>query len=105
MMTLKKGDTVLVLSGRERGKKGVIERTYPSLSRVVVTGVNIRKRHMKPSKTQPKGGILEFPAALNRSSVMLVCPHCSKPTRIKHQVDGDSKVRICAHCSSSLETK
>ena len=104
-MTLKKGDTVQILSGRERGKQGVIERVYPLLSRVVVTGINIRKRHVKPSKTQPKGGILEFPAPLYRSAVMLICPHCSKPTRIKHQVENDSKVRICSHCASSLETK
>ena len=104
-MTIKKGDTVQVIAGREKGKSGVIEKILPEVSRVVVSGVNIRKHHLKPNKNRPKGGISEFPAPFNRANVMLVCPHCSKPTRIKHSIEGTTKYRSCMHCQASLDSK
>ncbi len=104
-MTIKKGDNVLVLSGKSKGQKGIVERTIPLEEKVVVTGANIMKRHLKPSKTQPRGGIVERPAAMARSKVMLVCPHCSKPTRIRHTVGETGKHRSCQFCNGNLDTK
>ena len=105
-MTIKKGDTVFVLTGKDKGKKGPVEKSLAESSRVVVSGVNMQKRHLKPSKTRPKGGISEFAAPMDRSKVMLVCPHCSKPTRIKVTLGEDGKkYRSCLHCQASLDSK
>lgn len=104
-MNIKKGDTVLVLSGREKGKKGVVEQAVQARDKVVITGINIRKHHLKPSKNRPRGGIAELPAPLARSTVMIICPHCSKPSRVKMVVsDQGSKYRACQHCQGSLDT-
>lgn len=105
-MNIKKGDTILVLSGREKGKRGVVEVTSPASNRLVVNGLNIRKHHLKPSKSSPRGGIAEIPAPLPRAAVMVVCPHCSKPTRIKMTItEQGTKYRACQHCQGSLDTK
>jgi large subunit ribosomal protein L24 len=80
-MTIKKGDNVLVISGREKGKRGVIERVIPALNRVVITGINLRKRHLKPSKKHPRGGIVEIPTALHRSNVMVIDTATERPVR------------------------
>jgi large subunit ribosomal protein L24 len=105
-MNIKKGDTILVLSGREKGKRGTVEVTSPTSNRVVVAGLNIRKRHLKPSKSSPRGGIAEISAPLPRASVMIVCPHCSKPSRVKMIIsEQGSKYRACQHCQGSLDTK
>lgn len=101
---IKKGDTVMVISGRDKGKRGVVEKYFPQLSKAVVSGVNIRKHHLKPSKSRPKGGIAEYPAPFNRSNLMPICPHCSKPSRVKFMFSEDtSKHRICGHCAGSLD--
>lgn len=103
-MNLKKGDKVLVSSGRAKGSQGTIEKTVPEKNRVVVAGVNIRKKSVKPSKNAPKGGIIEYPAALSRDNVMIICPHCSKPTRVGSTIGADNKkYRYCKHCKGSLD--
>ena len=105
-MTIKKGDTVHIIAGKEKGKQGVVEKSILSTNRVIVTGINIRKHHLKPTKTRPKGGIAEFPGSLSRANVMIVCPHCSRPTRIKHTAGADNKkYRYCSHCQASLDSK
>ena len=105
-MTIKKGDTIQVLSGRDKGKKGVVELAAPNSDRVVVAGLNMRTHHLKPSKSNPRGGLAQMPAPLKRSTVMVVCPHCSKPTRIKMLIsDTGVKNRACLHCGDSLDTK
>ena len=68
-MTIKKGDSVLIISGKDKGKQGEVIRVIPATNRVVVAGVNIRKHHLKPSKTQPRGGIVELPGTIHRSNV------------------------------------
>ena len=102
-MSIKKGDTVAVIAGREKGKQGTVEKVIAADNRVVVTGINIRKRHLKPTRTQPRGGILEMPAPFSRSNVMIVCPHCSKPTRIRHTATENGFFRSCVHCAGSLD--
>lgn len=93
-MNIKKGDLVQVIAGKDKGKRGVIEQVLPAKNRVVVTGINIVKRHIKPSQKQPRGGIIEKPASMDRSNVMVVSPETDKPTRIKHKVaDNGTKFR------------
>lgn len=105
-MNIKKGDNVYIIAGREKGKQGAVEKTYPEANKLVITGVNIRKRHLKPSRTHGKGGIIEYPGPLTRANVMVICPHCAKTTRIKSTVGADNKkYRHCMHCQGSLDTK
>ena len=104
-MTLKKGDTVRVIAGREKGKQGVVESSMPTIGRVVIAGVNLRKHHLKPNKNRPKGGISEYPAAMSQANVTILCPHCSQTTRVKIQVaDDGKKYRACRKCFSSLDS-
>ena len=130
---IRKGDTVVVLAGKDAGKRGVVDQVLrrdasPSGSRsvfrrnspaggtkVVIEGVNIAKRHTKPRQSAgandrtPKihqGGILEIAQPLPISRVMLVCPSCSRPTRIAHAtLDTGRRVRLCRHCGQQLEVK
>lgn len=94
-MKLKKGDAVVVISGKEKGKKGTITRVLPKESRVVVGGLNLVKRHSKPSKNSPQGGMVTKESPLHVSNVALSDPKTGKPTRVgfKHLEDG-SKVRV-----------
>jgi large subunit ribosomal protein L24 len=139
---VRKGDTVLVLSGKDAGKQGTVERVItntaalhhvsplsgaksqrtrrgfwkPASARpvsVVVEGLNIAKRHTKPRQTQgrtdraPKiqqGGILDIAKPIDLSNVMLVCPNCKEPTRVRHTVlDDGRRVRVCSHCDKAIE--
>ncbi|MEI6477874.1 MAG: 50S ribosomal protein L24 [bacterium] len=102
-MTIKKGDQIQVIAGRDKGKRGVVEKVIAETSRVVVGGVNIRKHHLKRSSSRPQGGIIEMPGAFSRANVMVVCPHCSKLTRIAHTISEQSKFRSCIHCKGSLD--
>lgn len=92
---LKKGDRVKVMRGNERGKEGTIMRVDREKNRVVVEGVNVRKRHMKPSQTNPEGGIVSFEAPLAASNVMLLDPASGNPTRVRAQRAADgTKERV-----------
>jgi len=102
-VNIRKDDTVLVMSGKYAGKKGKVLRANPSEGRLVVQGVNIHKKHQKPTKDLPQGGIIEAEGPISRSSVMLVCPRCSKPTRIRARVEGDKKVRVCLKCGEAID--
>ncbi len=103
-MGVKKNDTVVVIAGDEKGKKGRVLAIYPEKKRLVVERLNIIKRHMKPSRKYTQGGIIEKEAPIHRSNVMLVCPKCDKPTRIKQRVLEDGvKVRVCEKCKEVLD--
>lgn len=102
-MHVKKGDTVVVLSGKDKGKQGKIVTALPKKSKVVVEGVNKVKRHTKPSQSNPQGGIITKEAAIASSKVMLVCPACKKPTRIKKTVVAGSYVRTCKKCGEVID--
>ncbi|HET8655052.1 MAG TPA: 50S ribosomal protein L24 [Longimicrobiaceae bacterium] len=94
-MHIRRGDRVRVLRGNERGKEGTVLRVDREKNRVVVEGVNIRKRHMKPSALNPEGGIVSFEAPLAASNVMLLDPHSGEPTRVRAQANPDgSKERL-----------
>ena len=102
-MRIKTGDSVIVIAGKEKGKKGKVLATYPKTERVVVEGLNKVKRHTKPTQNNPQGGIIEKEAALHVSNVMLIDPESGKPTRIKmgQQADG-TKVRTAVKSGKAI---
>lgn len=98
-LSIKKNDSVLVITGKEKGKKGRVISVSPARSKILIERINIIKRHMKPSKKYSQGGIIEKEASLHISNVMLVCPKCDKPTRIGSTILSDGKkVRACKKC-------
>lgn len=95
-MKIRKGDTVQVISGASKGKQGTVLRVEPEKNRVVVEGVNVRKRHMKPSQTNPEGGIVQFEAPIHASNVMLLDPASGEPTRVRRQAGEDGRAERVA---------
>ncbi len=93
-MKIKKGDNVIVISGKDKGKGGKVTRSFPTLDKVVVEGVNIKKRHKKGRNTEQKGQIVEFSAPMHVSNLMIKDPKTGKPTRIGMKIDGKKKIRI-----------
>ncbi|WP_205007168.1 50S ribosomal protein L24 [Sporolactobacillus spathodeae] len=93
-MHVKKGDKVQVITGKDKGKQGVILAAYPDKERVLVEGVNIIKKHSKPTQASPQGGIIEREAPIHVSNVMLLDPKTNEPTRVGHQVVDGKKVRV-----------
>lgn len=101
---IKKNDTILVITGKEKGKKGRVLSVSPLKDQLLIEKVNIIKRHMKPSRKYTQGGIIEKEAPLHISNVMLVCPKCSKPTRIGNSLLQDGrKVRMCKKCREVID--
>ena len=102
-MTIKTGDNVIVIAGKEKGKSGKVISVNNEANKVVVENINIVSKHQKPRSQQDKGGIIKKPAAIDASNVMVVCPVCGKATRVGHtEIDG-KKVRICKKCNASLD--
>ena len=101
-MKIKKGDTVVVLSGKDKGKQGKILEVMPKEGKVVVEKINVVSRHTKPRKQGDQGGILKKEAPLCACKVQKVCPKCNKPTRIGHKVEGGKKVRVCKKCGAEI---
>jgi large subunit ribosomal protein L24 len=108
-LDLAPGDTVMVTAGKDRGKTGEVLRTLPKQGRIVVQGVNVVRRHTKAGQTVGgnrvmQGGIVDFEAPLDYSNVMLVCPSCHRPTRIRHTVLEDGKRALqCVNCGEPYE--
>lgn len=100
---VKKGDTVTVISGNEKGKKGKVLRVDYKKGHVVVENLNMVKKHLRPTQTNPQGGVTSIPASMSSSKVMLVCPNCGKPTRVQREIRDDSKVRICKKCKKAID--
>jgi len=102
---VRKNDNVVVVAGKDRGKRGRVLRVVPDKNRVVVEGVNFIKKHTRPNpQANVKGGIVEREAALHASNVQIVCPECGAPTRIGRQLLGDGrKVRICRKCDGAVD--
>jgi large subunit ribosomal protein L24 len=104
---VRRGDTVLVLSGADAGKRGRVLQALPQRERVIVEDVNVVTRHQRPRSRQPSAqqqqGIIRKPAGIHVSNVMLVCPSCNLPTRIKHGQSEGHTVRVCKHCSELID--
>ena len=101
-MNVKKGDTVVVLSGKDKGKKGKVLGTVPAENKVVVEGINMVSCHIKPRKQGEEGGIIKREAALYASKVQVVCPKCGKGTRVAHKIENGKKTRVCKKCGAEL---
>lgn len=104
-MKIIKGDKVMILTGKDKTKTGVIERVLTKERKVVVTGLNIVKKHVKVSKKNPGGGVAEIAMPLNVSKVILVCPNCNKSTRIAQEISGKEKNRVCKKCGKIILNK
>jgi len=102
---VRKNDNVVVVAGKDRGKRGRVLRVVPDKNRVVVEGVNFIKKHTRPNpQANVKGGIVEREAALHASNVQIVCPECGAPTRIGRELLADGrKVRICRKCDGAID--
>jgi large subunit ribosomal protein L24 len=102
---IRRNDNVVVITGKDRGKRGRVLKVVPGKNRLVVEGVNFIKRHTKPNpQRQIKGGVVEREASLHASNVQLVCPECGKPTRLGRRILGDGrKVRICRKCEGVVD--
>ena len=102
-MNVKKGDKVVVLSGKDKGKEGQVLVAKPAEGKVIVEGVAVVKKAQRPTAQNQQGGFVEKEAAIDVSNVMLVCPKCGKPTRVGHDVDDNgNKVRVCKKCGAKV---
>ena len=99
---VKTGDTVVVISGNDKGARGKVLRVSPKEGKVIVQGVHMVKKHVRPRPPQEQGGIVDVEGAIYASKVMIVCPKCDKGVRIAHKMDGDKKIRVCAKCGAEL---
>lgn len=102
-MKIKKNDNVIVIAGKDKGKTGIVERVFPGENRLVAKGIAIAKKHVKPSRKTPQGGIIEINQKIDASNVMILCPACGKPSKIGYNVNDKGKLRVCKKCSQSLE--
>jgi len=101
---LKKGDEVVILSGKDRGRRGKVQRVVGKDGRIIIEGLNLAKKHAKPTKASPQGGVIDKAIPVPTGKVMLVCKGCNKPTRIRRDeaVDGEL-VRICRQCGKTID--
>lgn len=106
-MKIKKGDKIIVISGKDKGTKGSVLQTAPDSQKVLVEGVNIVKKHIKAEKTR-KGKVgqrIELPAFIDISNVKLICSHCQKATRVGYDISSEKKKRICKRCGKAIDEK
>ncbi len=101
-MNIKKGDSVVVLSGKSKGKQGKVLACYPKNDTVIVEGVNMATKHKKPRRMGDAGGIIHQEMPIHTCKVMNVCNKCSKPTRVARAVIGEKLQRICRHCGEII---
>lgn len=102
-MKIKKGDTVKILTGKDQGKTSVVDFVFPKEEKLIVKGIQNIKKHLKPSKKNPSGGIIDLNQKINISNVILVCPNCGKFSKIKYSISKDTKIRTCKKCNKSVE--
>lgn len=101
-LKIHKGDTILVIAGKDRGRKGKIAKVLPVSNLLVVEGINVRKKHTKPRRAGEKGQIISREVPLPVSNVKLICPKCQKATRVGYATVGTKKVRVCKKCKAEI---
>ena len=101
-MKIHKNDQVLIISGKDRGRKGKVIEAFPKKKKVIVEGISLRKKHVRPKKSGEKGQIIEMPASIHISNVKLICPKCGKATREGYKTEKEKKYRICKKCGQEI---
>ncbi|MFA6382867.1 MAG: 50S ribosomal protein L24 [Parcubacteria group bacterium] len=101
-MKIKKNDQIKISAGKNKGKSGKVLRVFPVENKIIVEGLNLIKKHIRPRREGEKGQRIEIPGKMNVSNVMLVCPKCGKTTRIGHKNIGEKKVRVCKKCNAEI---
>jgi large subunit ribosomal protein L24 len=101
-MKIIKGDTVKIISGKDRGKTGTVLRAMPTVDKIIIDGLNLVKKHSRPKRQGEKGQMVSVPRPLGVSKVMLVCASCKEPTRVGARMDGTKKVRYCKKCKAKI---
>ena len=101
-MNIRKDDKVIVLSGKDKGKEGKVLSANPKAGKVIVEGVNVASKHMRPRKQGEQGGIIKMETPIYACKVMVVCPKCGKPTRVAHKLENGKNVRVCKKCGANL---
>jgi len=110
-MNIKKGDTVLIITGKDRGKQGTVSRAMPQDNKVIIEGLNIVKKHIRPQGQTRQGGVIEKAMPIQVSNTMLICTECGQPTRVAHDrrpMGSDQKlrpVRVCKKCHKVIEDR
>lgn len=100
---IKKNDNITIISGKDRGKSGQVLKIFPKQDRILVEGVNMRKKHIRPKKAGEKGQTVQMPMPIHISNAMVVCKNCSKRTRIGKKILGNGvKIRVCKKCGSEI---
>jgi large subunit ribosomal protein L24 len=102
-LTIRKGDRVRVIAGKDKGKEGTVLRSQPEKERVVVQNVHMIKKHARPTQRNPQGGIVEMEGTIHVSSVMLLCPNCGAPTRVGRRREDGNRVRVCKKCGKDID--
>ena len=102
-MKIKKGDTVKVLSGNDKEKTGEVLEVIPKTEKIIVKGVNVRKKHVKARKQGEESGIISVECAIHSSKVNVVCPKCGKAVKVGYKMEKDEKVRVCRKCGAKLK--
>ncbi|HLD70298.1 MAG TPA: 50S ribosomal protein L24 [Negativicutes bacterium] len=101
-MKVKKGDSVLVISGKDRGRTAKILKSFPKQGSILVDGINLKKKHIKPKRQGEKGQVIQAPAPMDASSVKFLCPKCGKAVRIGYKIGDGRKSRVCKKCNSEV---
>lgn len=102
-LNVKTGDKVQVISGADKGKQGKVVTVSAKENKVIVEGINMVTKHVKPKQAGQLGGRVQAEGALYASKVQLVCPKCDKPTRVGHKIEDGKKIRVCKHCGAELK--
>lgn len=101
-MKIKKGDKIKVVTGKDKGREGKVERVYEKANRLLIEGINLYKRHVKKNEKMPQGGVIDVPRPIEAAKVMLICPKCAKLTRVGYKIEKNKKIRVCKKCDNKL---
>lgn len=101
-MKLKKGDTILVISGKDKGRTAKILKSFPKEMKILVDGINLKSKHFRPKKQGEKGQVIKISAPINVSSVKFICPKCGKAARLGYGIEAGRKARICKKCKAEI---
>jgi len=102
-MKIKKGDAILIIAGKDKGRKSKVITVFPQKGKIVAEGTNLRKKHIKPKKSGEKGQIVELPGAFNISNAKVICPKCGQATRVGYKLTNEKKkIRLCKKCGQEI---